>query len=95
LRPRVVDDGPPEMSEVSVDAEGEAPCITTTPVTPTTGSTEETSSRTRTRTACVLRVSTNEQSKSNASDRYEYPSISSLSTQDSRLVRTWKELIIM
>ena len=43
LRPWVVDDGPPEMSEVSVDAEGEAPPITTTPVTPTSGSTEETS----------------------------------------------------
>ena len=31
------------MSEVSVDAEGEAPRITTTPITPTTGSTEDTS----------------------------------------------------
>ena len=39
LRPWVVDDGPPEMSEVSVDAEGEAPPITTTPVTLTSGST--------------------------------------------------------
>ena len=38
LRPRVVEDGPPEMSEMSVDADGEAPPITTTPVS---GSAEE------------------------------------------------------
>ena len=38
LRPRVVEDGPPDVSEMSVDANGEAPPITTTPVS---GSAEE------------------------------------------------------
>ena len=89
LRPRVVEDGPPEMSEMSVDADGEAPPITTIPVS---GSAEEEISNPEQGPEQPASAESAPTNTVEISDRYERPSISSSSTQDSRSVRTWKDL---